>query len=221
MIDLGSIDINSVGELVLLIIVTIWLWLSVIYLGSFIFCIISFIKQINKNNIDLENIPNHEKIREIVEANREKKRDRNLLNSSERNFLNENWEEISARIGKKNLKYMKRFYGEKRKFNWGSGFFCQSWLFYRGMLKEYFLVIIVIIFLYGILFSFWVNVMSIIVLLLFGMFGDYYYFKSLQKRIIKKKGEITRFKIYFIVINLLFPPMILLSWFMFLFRGGY
>ncbi len=224
--------IDTVKELVGLIIENTWRWFPVLYIGSFIFCMTSFRREINKNNINLENIPNHEKIREIVELNRDRKSDGDLLTSNERDFFNENWEEISARIGKNNLEYINRFYGEKRKLNWASGFFGPSWLLYRGMLKEFLLFIIFIIFLFSTLFSFGVfdfkliiaviqDVISIIVFLLFGMFGDYYYFKSLHKRIIKKKGEITRFKLYFIIINLLFPPMIFLSWWTFMFSSGY
>ncbi len=209
MIDLGSANINNVEELFLLIFVTIWLWAPVVYI-SFIFCIIAF-----EEKIDLENIPNHEKIREIVETNREKKSDRNLLTSNERDFLNENWEEISARIGKNNIKYINRFYGGG-KLNWANGFFGGFWLLYRGMLEEF--VTFAISLLGGSFFILFFGELSfeiiiIIICLLFAMLGNYYYSKE--------KVVHPDIKLSFIIVNLLFPPMILVSWFMFMFGGGF
>ena len=281
MIDLGSANIDNVEELFLLIFVTIWLWAPVVYI-SFIFCIIAF-----EEKIDLENIPNHEKIREIVETNREKKSDRNLLTSDEREFLNENWEEISARIGKNNIKYINRFYGGG-KLNWSSGFFGGFWLLYRGMLEGFVTFTIsllggsfFILFFEGKIFE-TIIIIIIIICLLFARLGDYYYFKSLQKRVVQQKlGMVTTklgmiriminvifitslvggsffvlilednifetmiiiiicllfamlgnyyyskekavhpdIKLSFIIVNLLFQPMILLSWFMFMVGGG-
>lgn len=215
-----------VGRILIFLLGTMWIWLSVVYIVSFIFCLIKFRRQIKKNNIDTENIPNHEIIRRIVEINREKNSDGGLLSSEERDFLNENWEEISARIGKKNIEYINRFYGKKRKINWASGLFNQSWLCYRGMLKEYLIFLIlsfsiqyVMIVVIGTNLTYYITV--IINFLFFAMYGDYYYFRSLQKRITHKKGEISKkLALYFIIINSLFPIMIVFSWFIFIFGGG-
>ncbi|WP_028857137.1 DUF2628 domain-containing protein [Psychrilyobacter atlanticus] len=176
--------------------ITFWIWfplvisiLCMVILGGVIY------KKSLKSRVNLEEMSDYRKIekRMITEKSifQTKGKKTYFFTDEDRNFLEENLEEMSKRIGEKSEYYIKSFYGNKNKYNIGSAIGGVFWLGYRGMFKELFITFSLIgvsdyiIFNLGIELSLGIPIAAIL-----GSLGNYMYFKSLQRRIKNNKGEV-------------------------------
>lgn len=170
--------------------ITFWLWfpllLIIIFIGFSLVCMRIF-KRISKSDIkDNEGFRSQGDLKE--DLSREKKS--HFFKEEDTRYLEANLEEFTRRIGEKSPYYIQSFCKRDR-FNLGSAVGGVLWLGYRGMFRELFLAY-ALIFLLDVVFLYLgmdVNMGPIIGGIL-GMYGNYLYFKSLQRRIEDNKTEV-------------------------------
>ena len=120
----------------------------------------------------------------------ERSKRRGMLTLEEREFLEKNLEVISKKIGKRSDYYVTAFSHNKNLFNMGSAVGGIFWLGYRGMFRELFVSFFIIGMLDSIVMTLDLEVgMGIPLGVAFGVMGNYFYFKSLQRRITTNRGE--------------------------------
>lgn len=176
--------------------ITFWIWFPLVIS---IFCMIILGGVIYKKSLK-----GHENLEKMLDYGQIEKRrileKQNLLmkgqktyffTNEDKNFLEENLEEMCERIGKKSEYYINSFCGSKNKYNIGSTVGGIFWLGYRGMFKELFITFSLIGILDYIIFKFGLELsLGIPIAVVFGLFGNYMYFKSLQRRVKNNRGEV-------------------------------
>ncbi len=188
--------------------ITFWLWfpllislICLIVLGIIIY------RRTSRGQENRGNIQRTQEIREHMEGEEDStersKRKNNFFTLEDREFLEENLEEFSNRIGKKSRYYITAFSHRKNRFNIGGAVGGVFWLGYRGMFRELFLSFLLISLLDAISFKMGVELnMGIPLGVAFGIGGNYLYFKSLQRRITSNKGEAGRISGIFLALSL-------------------
>ncbi len=124
------------------------------------------------------------------DLSREKKS--SIFKEEDTEFLVANLEDFTKRIGKMNSYYIQAFCKRDR-FNLGAAMGGVFWLGYRGMFRELFLAYTVIFFMDVIFLHSGMDVsLGPVIGAVLGMYGNYLYFKSLQRRIESNKKEVRR-----------------------------
>lgn len=121
-------------------------------------------------------------------------RGKTLFTEDDRLFLEKNLEEICSRVGKKKKYYIEGFSSRKSiKINWASAVGGVLWLGYRGMFKELFITFSLLGIFDYITYNLGLEISTGIPTgAIFGMLGNYLYFKSLQRRVENNREEVNR-----------------------------
>lgn len=167
--------------------ITFWIWFPLVVS---ILCMVILGGVIYKKS--LKDRGNIEKRRSIEKPNfLTKGKKTYFFTDEDKKFLEENLEEMSKRIGKKSEYYINSFYSSKNKYNIGSTIGGIFWLGYRGMFKELFITFSLIGILDYIIFKLGFELsLGIPIAVVFGLLGNYMYFKSLQRRVMNNRGEV-------------------------------
>lgn len=176
---------------------TFWLWFPLVAVTSLTLSVILGIiiykrasqgEEDRRCNQEFEELRNKLKPEETCDSGKSKRR--GMLTLEDREFLEKNLEVISKRIGKGSNYYITAFSHNKNQFNIGSAVGGIFWLGYRGMFRELFISLFIIGMLDSIVMTLNLEVgMGIPVGVAFGIMGNHFYFKSLQRRINDNRGE--------------------------------
>ncbi len=177
---------------------TLWLWfplvavtfltLSVI-LGIIIYKKTSQGEEGRSYDHGFEEAGNKSRLEEVCDSKKSKRV--GMLTLEDREFLEKKLEVISKRIGKRSDYYITAFSHNKNQFNLGSAAGGIFWLGYRGMFRELFISFFIIGIMDSIVMTLNLEVsMGIPLGVTFGIMGNYFYFKSLQRRINTNRGEV-------------------------------
>jgi len=176
---------------------TFWLWFPLVAVTSLTLSVILGIiiyKRTSQEEEDrsydhgFEELGNKSRSEEAFGS--EKSKRSGMLTLEDREFLEKNLEVISKRIGKGSNYYITAFSHNKNQFNIGSAVGGIFWLGYRGMFRELFISFFIIGMLDFIVMTLNLEVgMGIPLGVAFGIMGNHFYFKSLQRRITTNRGE--------------------------------
>lgn len=180
--------------------ITFWVWFPILlFILALIVGTIIFIK--SKKNAD-PNLSSYT-LSEIQEKNIEESRDKkkrfsskNIMSMKDKDFLDEHLEEIYRRIGEKRNYYILIFSDGCTKYNIFGFLVGPFWMGYRGMFRESFMFLGIIGMIDYIIYFFGLNSafnFGIVISILLGKYGNYLYFKSLERRILNQRKEINRF----------------------------
>lgn len=180
--------------------ITFWVWFPILlFILALIVGTIIFVK--SKKNAD-PNLNSYtlSEVREksIEESGNKKKRfsSKNIMNIKDKDFLEEHLEEIHRRIGEKRNYYILIFSNSCVKYNISGFLVGPFWMGYRGMFREIFIFLGIIGMIDYIVYFWGLNSafnFGIVISILLGKYGNYLYFKSLERRILNQRKEINRF----------------------------
>ena len=179
---------------------TFWVWFPILlFILALIVGTIIFIKSKKNADPNLTSYTLSDIRGKIIEESGNKKKgflSKHIMNIEDKNFLEGHLEEINRRIGEKRNYYILIFSNSCAKYNISGFLVGPFWMGYRGMFREVFIFLGIIGMIDYIIYFFGLNSVfnfGIVISILLGKYGNYLYFKSLERRILNKRKEINRF----------------------------